>query len=125
MARFDAANRQLIDLNRELKLPGMAPVSEEAARAFVEENIHSPKLLDHIERRRGEYQSIVFAPYLYGPTLRGVERAADRAFLQPLLHDETYAYLPAVESVFHHARRILFISEGESMLAARLFGPSM
>jgi glycosyltransferase involved in cell wall biosynthesis len=32
---------------------------------------------------------------------------------------------PAVESVFHTAKRILFNSDGEALLAARLFGPAM
>jgi glycosyltransferase involved in cell wall biosynthesis len=122
---FDSANGEFLRLNEHAKPIGVCPVSEAAARAFVEENIHSPQLLDYIERHRESYRSIVFAPYLYGPTLRGVDRAGDRALLQPLLHDETYAYLPAVESIFHNARRIFFISEGEAMLAARLFGPSM
>ena len=125
VASFDAANREFIELNQRPKLPGVCPVSEQAARFFVDENIHSPKLLDYIEQHRGSYQSIVFAPYLYGPTLLGIGPAAERAVLQPLLHDETYAYLPAVESIFNQARKILFISEGEAMLAARLYGPSM
>ena len=124
-AAFDIANGKLIALNEHPKPIGVCPVSESAARAFVEENIHAPKLLDHLERERNAYRSIVFTPYLYGPTLLGVECAGDRAFLQPLLHDETYAYLPAVESIFHKATGIFFISEGEAMLAAKLFGPSM
>lgn len=124
-AAFDLANGKLIALNARPKATGVCPVDEAAARAFVDENIHAPKLLEHIAREREGYQSIVFAPYLYGPILLGVERAGDRACLQPLLHDETYAYLPAVESIFHASRRIFFISDGEAMLAARLFGPSM
>jgi len=122
---FDIANGQLSALNEHPKPVGVCPVSEATARTFVDENIHAPTLLDYLERERNAYQSIVFAPYLYGPTLLGVERAGDRAFLQPLLHDETYAYLPAVESIFRKAKGIFFISEGEAMLAARLFGPSM
>lgn len=122
---FDEANRQLIELNEKPKPPGVPPVSRAAESAFVEQNIHSPKLLEFISRERQRYAAIVFSPYLYGPTLLGVERAADHAFLQPLLHDETYAYLPAVERLFHSARRVLFISEGEARLAARLYGPSM
>jgi glycosyltransferase involved in cell wall biosynthesis len=125
VAAFDIANREIIELNERPKAIGVCPVSEGAAWAFVEENIHSPKLLDYLECERDRYQSIVLAPYLYGPTLLGVERAGDRAVLLPMLHDETYAYLPAVESIFHKARRILFNSEGEAMLAARLYGPSM
>jgi glycosyltransferase involved in cell wall biosynthesis len=123
VASFDAANRELIALNERPKPVGVCPVSQASARAFVDQNIQSPKLLDYLERESKRYQSVVFVPYLYGPTLLGVQRASARAFLQPLLHDETYAYLPAVEAIFHQARKILFISEGEAMLAARLYGP--
>ena len=125
VAAFDAANGECLELNQRPKPLGLCPVSPGAARAFVDQNIHSAKLLEYLERERNQYRAIVFAPYLYGPTLLGVERAADRAFLQPLLHDETYAYLPAVESIFRQAKKIFFISEGEALLAAKLFGPSM
>ena len=123
-AAFDAANQELLALNDRPKRLGTCPVSEASARAFVEENIHSPKLLGYLERESEGYQAVVFVPYLYGPTLLGVPRAQRRAVLQPLLHDETYAYLPQVEANVHAAKRILFISEGEATLAARLFGPS-
>jgi glycosyltransferase involved in cell wall biosynthesis len=125
VAAFDAANRELLEFNDRPKSVGTCPVSERAARTFVDENIHSPKLLNYLERKAHRYHAVIFAPYLYGPTLLGVERARGRAFLQPLLHDETYAYLPAVDRIFHLAKSILFISEGEAMLAARLFGPAM
>ncbi len=124
-AAFDRANAEMIALNQRPKAVGVPPVASTVERAFVEENIHAQGLLDHIERARSDYDAIVFAPYLYGPTLLGVERAGDRACLQPLLHDETYAYLPAVDAVFRRARSIFFISEGEAVLAARLFGPSI
>ena len=124
-AAFDAANRELLEKNENPKPLGVLPVSESAARTFVEENIHSPALLSFLATHGRDYQSVVFAPYLYGPILHGVALVRERAFLQPLLHDETYAYLPAVEAIFQEARRIFFISEGEALLAARLFGPSM
>ena len=55
--------------------------------------------------------------------LRGLPLVADRAWLQPCLHDEAYAYLPDVASIFYQARGLLFISAGEMQLAARLYGP--
>jgi glycosyltransferase involved in cell wall biosynthesis len=123
-AAFDAARRQLTALDKGPRQLGVSPVPADVAWAFVHENVHSPKLLEHLERERTAYRSIVFAPYWCGPTLLGVERAQDRAFLIPLLRDEACADLPAVASVFFQAKRVLFASAEEATLAARLFGPS-
>jgi glycosyltransferase involved in cell wall biosynthesis len=122
---FAIANRELVDLNERPKIAGVCPVSERAARVFVEENIHSPRLLEYLEHEATAYRNVVFAPYLYGPTLLGLERARNRAVLQPMLHDESYAYLPRVAAVFNSARRVLFNSEGEWQLAQRLYGPAI
>jgi glycosyltransferase involved in cell wall biosynthesis len=124
VAAFDRANAELIALNDRPKPAGANPVSDATERAFVHENIHAPELLDFVEREANRYAAVVFAPYLYGPSLLGVGRARN-AVLQPLLHDESYAYLSAVDRIFRQARRVLFISEGEAQLAATLYGPSM
>ncbi len=124
-AAFDAANRELLAANDRPTPPGTCPVSRMTATTFVRENIHAPALYDYLSQNGARYTAVVFMPYLYGPTLRGLPLVADRAFLQPCLHDEAYAYLPEVEAVFHSARGILFNSEGEAELAARLYGPAM
>jgi glycosyltransferase involved in cell wall biosynthesis len=62
---------------------------------------------------------------LYGPILSGVELVADRAYLQPCLHDEAYAYLPQVKNMFHAAKGLLFNSESELALAQRLYDPAI
>jgi glycosyltransferase involved in cell wall biosynthesis len=78
-----------------------------------------------LEKHERDYHSIVFIPYLYGTTLAGIPAVADRAFLQPCLHDEAYAYLPAVSEAVHSARGLLLNSEGEFEIALRLFGPGI
>lgn len=123
-AAFDEANRRLLAVPRAALRPGVPPVDAATADAFVRENIHAPGLLEHLERERAGYRAVLFLPYLYGPTLAGVERVADRAWLQPCLHDEAYAYLPQVAVLVARARGLLFNSEGEAELAARLYGPA-
>jgi glycosyltransferase involved in cell wall biosynthesis len=122
---FDAANRELLGVERSRLRPGISPVSDVAAAAFVRENIHSPPLLDHLEQSRESFRAVVFLPYLYGTTLAGVRRVPERAWLHPCLHDEAYAYLPEVAEVFASAQGLLFNSEGEAELAAHLYGPSI
>jgi glycosyltransferase involved in cell wall biosynthesis len=71
------------------------------------------------------YHAFLFIPYLYGPILNGLPLVADRAYLQPCLHNEVYAYLKEVEYLFHKAKGILFNSEGEAFLAQELYGPTI
>lgn len=104
--------------------PGVSPVSDADAATFSR-LIHSPRLLRHLRWRADRYGAFLFIPYLYGPTLAGLPLVASKAWLQPCLHDEAYAYLLPVAAVFHQARGILFNSEGELELALRLFGPGI
>lgn len=122
---FDEANRRLLAVPRAALRPGLSPVDAASAEAFVRENIHAPGLLEHLARHGAGYHAVLFLPYLYGPTLLGVERVAQRAWLQPCLHDEAYAYLPAVAALVARARGLLFNSAGEQELAARLYGPAV
>ncbi|MDT7541196.1 MAG: hypothetical protein QOE33_1100 [Acidobacteriota bacterium] len=120
---FDEANAALLALtDSDLQL-GVRPVADDAARAFVEHNINSSALVEFLREEGEAFDAIIFLPYLYGTTLRGLAAARARALLQPCLHEEAYAYLPAVADAFRRARRILFNSEGERELALRLYGP--
>jgi glycosyltransferase involved in cell wall biosynthesis len=122
-AEFDDLNRELLQMPRSNLLPGVSPVDHGRAAIWTRENINSQALEDYLSANKSDYQAFIFLPYLYGLILRGLPLVADRAWLQPCLHDEAYAYLPDVTSIFHQARGLLFISAGEMQLAARLFGP--
>jgi glycosyltransferase involved in cell wall biosynthesis len=123
--RFDEANARLLAVRAEDLKPGVSPVAREDARAFVEHNINSAALFAHLREERESFGAFVFIPYLYGTTLRGLPLVAARACLQPCLHDEAYAHLPAVAEIFRIAPRILFNSEGERETALKLFGPGI
>jgi len=119
---FNWANAFLLDQPAGWfkKHPGRIP--PRVAADFCEENIHSPGLLQYLADWGRRYRAIIFTPYLYGPILRGVELVASRAYLQPCLHDEGYAYLPQVRKIFRAAKGLLFNSEAEFTLARRLYG---
>jgi glycosyltransferase involved in cell wall biosynthesis len=123
--RFDEANARLLAVRAEDLKPGVSPVAAEDARAFVDHNINSAALVAHLREERESFRAFLFIPYLYGTTLRGLPSVAARACLQPCLHDEAYARLPAVAEIFRGARRILFNSEGERETALKLFGPGI
>jgi glycosyltransferase involved in cell wall biosynthesis len=124
-ASFDAVNAHMLSLPHAALKPGVNPVSEEQAAIFVTHNINSSALLQYLQDHRTRYHAVLFMPYLYGPILRGLPLVADRAFLQPCLHDEVYAYLPQVDDLFRLAKGLLFLSEGEALLADRLYGPGI
>jgi glycosyltransferase involved in cell wall biosynthesis len=94
-------------------------------RAFVNENINSRALLQHLRESATSYDAIIFVPYLYGPTLCGVPLVAERAFVIPCVHDEAYAYLEPVRAVFDTVRGVLFNSIGEEETATSIYGPGI
>lgn len=120
---FERLNAELLALPPDRRLPGVPPVAPDWAAVWTDQNICSPALENALTRRRETFQAVIFLPYLYGVILRGLPLVADRAWLQPCLHDETYAYLPDVSNLFYQARGLLFNSAGEMQLAARLYGP--
>lgn len=121
-AAFDAVRAALKETRKQV---GASRVPAGMARALVGQGIHSPELLDHLEREHNRYRAIVFTPYWSTLTIEGMQRGRERVFLQPALQDETPAYLPSVEIVFRNAKRILFVSDEEAQLAARIFGPQV
>ena len=122
---FDQVNAKLLALTPESLRFGVSPVSGEDADIFTGENINSPALCEHLRAHGDDYCAFIFIPYMFATATRGLPLVAARAFLQPCLHDEPAAYLPAVEELFHRARLVLFNSDGERELAARLYGASI
>lgn len=122
---FNRVNQKLVSLPASALKRGVNPVTPEEAEIFTDENINSDELIVHLESRGVEYEAIVFIPYLYGPILNGWRFVAERAYLQPCLHDEAYARLPAVDEMMRGVHGLLFNSEGEREIALRLFGPGI
>jgi glycosyltransferase involved in cell wall biosynthesis len=103
----------------------VSPLGDDDSRAFYENNINSAALYAYLSSEGDKYSHVLFLPYLYGPTLFGLPIVADRAYLQPCLHDESYAFLTRVAEVAHLAKGLLLNSNGELELATRLFGPGI
>jgi glycosyltransferase involved in cell wall biosynthesis len=122
---FERVNAILMSLSANDMRRCVSPVGDEDARLFYENNINSPGLYAYLAAEGHTYGHVLFLPYLYGPTLFGLPLVAERAYLQPCLHNESYAYLGRVADVVHAAKGILLNSEGEYELALRLFGPGI
>lgn len=66
-------------------------------------------------------ERIVFYPYLYDPTVRGLPAVADRAVLHAAAHDEPPIHIPLVADVFRTAPVLVHHSDAEQRLVSRLF----
>lgn len=64
---------------------------------------------------------VVFCPYLYWPTVRGVPRFPDRAVVHPAAHDEAPFRLAVIEPVFTAARGLAYFSDAERRLVEGRF----
>jgi glycosyltransferase involved in cell wall biosynthesis len=122
---FNRANTVLTTMPR-IGLRGDRTVLDATqTRAFVNENINSKALLGHLRDHGASYDAVIFVPYLYGPTLTGIQLVSERAFLIPCVHDEAYAYLEPVRAAFDAAAGVLFNSVGEEETATAVYGPGI
>jgi glycosyltransferase involved in cell wall biosynthesis len=124
-AAFNRANTVLTTMPRIGLRGDRIVLDPEQTRAYVEQNINSRALLEHLAANATVYDAFLFVPYLHGPTLTGLPLVAARAFMIPCLHDEAYAYLAPVRAAFAAARGVLFNSAGEQETAAAIYGPGV
>lgn len=120
---FDETNKKLLSKTVDKLHPLYFDGTDEENQIWKQENINSSSLNDYISENNSNYNAFIFMPYLYGITLRGIEHAKEKAWLQPCLHNESYAYLQCVRESFINAKGIFFNSVGEQQLAANIYGP--
>jgi glycosyltransferase involved in cell wall biosynthesis len=106
-------------LHQRILRGGRLGVEEELR--WAEESVSSPALYAHLVANRHAYDLVCFAPYLFGTTLWGVHLVPERAVLIPCLHDEPFARLGIVRSMFEVCRGFIFNSSPEAALAHRLY----
>lgn len=98
------------------------PVSVEEQLTWMRESVNSSELYNQIAARGSSFDAIFFGPYLFGCSFWGSLIHPQRSVLIPCLHDESYAYLEVVASMFRQVRGCLFNTEAELHLAHSLYG---
>ena len=78
-----------------------------------------PDVLDAAQESDADL--LVYYPYLFYPTIRGVPRTRDRAVLHPAAHDEAPLRLGLFREVFASARGLVFQTRAERNLVQGLF----
>ena len=124
-AKFDEVNAKLLSLDPSKLRPGVPPLTPTETDTFIRNNIESQALLNYLRTEGNSYHAFLFLPYMFAPVTLGLPLVAERAWLQPCLHDEPQAYLLETAMLFRTARGLLFNSEGELELALRLYGPGI
>ncbi|HWH34813.1 MAG TPA: glycosyltransferase family 4 protein [Acidimicrobiales bacterium] len=79
----------------------------------------NPSVVDAVGA--SDADAVVFYPYLYHPTVRGLAEAGGRAVMHPAAHDEQPLRLPIMAPVFAGARGLVFQTWGERRLVEGLF----
>lgn len=82
---------------------------------------NAPGLIEHLATFGDRYDAVVFVPYLYATTVRGLPLVADRAVLVPALHDEPPLRLNIFRPIVEAARALVLSTPEERDLALARF----
>ena len=95
--------------------------TEEDEEAWMRNNVNSRALNEHLRKHGDAYDRIVMGPYLFGLIYYAAHIHPQKTLLVPCLHDEPFAWLRIMQSLFDHVSGFLFNTEPEQELARRLF----
>ena len=99
-------------------------VSDEDERAWIDNNVNSRALCDHLVAEGDAYDRIVIGPYLFGLVWNAAQVHPDKTLLVPCLHDEPFAYVRLMRALFDRVSGFLFNTPPERDLAKRLYAIS-
>jgi glycosyltransferase involved in cell wall biosynthesis len=81
----------------------------------------SSGLLEYLRAERESYDAFIFFGYLYATTYFGLPLVRDRAWLEPLAHDEWTIYFNMWDDFFALPKGLIFNTEAESNLVQTRF----
>ena len=120
--RFKVDNRDLEKFIRvEQKLSKGFSVSIEEQISWLKNSVNSSGVNQYLIDNEDKYDLFFFAPYLFGTTFWGSQLIPQKSILVPCLHDESYAYLPIIRTMFRRVRGIMWNALPEAMLAKEIY----
>lgn len=121
--RFPVQERNLdIWIPLQIRLSEGLSLSVDEQLQWLEHSVNAEGLYTHLKKFAHQYRAVFFAPYLFGTTFWGSLIHTGNSFLIPCLHDEAYAYVDCIQSMFHQVRGCLFNAIPEQHLALDLYG---
>lgn len=115
-------NGSAFDACSSTVLGGPQPSAELEQQWMEAQGPNAPGLLAHLEAAGRSYDAVVFIPYLYATTVRGLPIVADRSVLVPAFHDEPPLRLAVFDEVVAKSQAVVFSTPEEHELAQRRFG---
>lgn len=97
-------------------------LSIEDQLTWMADSVNSSALYQFIAEKGEQFDALFFVPYLFGTTFWGSLINPEKSVLIPCLHDEHYAYVDVIASMFRQVKKALFNSAPEQDLANRLYG---
>lgn len=97
-------------------------VSIDEQLLWMQESVNSAEMYRYIAQHGDAFDVFLFGPYLFGTTFWGSRIHPQKSVLIPCLHDESYAYLDCIASMFRQVRGSLFNAAPEMHLARSLYG---
>lgn len=95
--------------------------TEEDEHVWMRNNVNSRALNQHLIDHGDAYDRIVMGPYLFGLIYYASQIHPHKTLLVPCLHDEPFAWLRIMRTMFDQVSGFLFNTEPERDLARRLF----
>jgi glycosyltransferase involved in cell wall biosynthesis len=97
-------------------------VSYDDQLRWMEESVNSRAMYRYIAENQSRFDAIILGPYLFGTTFWGSQIAPQKTILVPCLHDEPYAYLEIIATMFRSVGGCIFNALPEQELACSLYG---
>ncbi len=108
-ARLEAA------MNRGVEL------TDTEEREWLRNSVNSGALYEYLGAHADDYDAVVAGPYLFGVSYRAALIAPRKTCLVPCLHDEPFARLRLMRTLFESVAAVLFNSDPERDLAQDVF----
>ena len=97
---------------------------EEEKQHFIEQGPYCPELVEHLEEVYNQFDVFLFYTYLYYPTVFGIPKVADKAYLVSTAHDEDpFYFVRTYQHLLHSVRGIIYLTEEERELIQSLYNP--
>ncbi len=124
--RFPVDPRNLeVWIPLQIRLSEGLRLSLEEQIDWMAHSVNSSSLYEHIAKVADGFDAIFFAPYLFGTTFHGSLVRPDKSYLIPCLHDECYAYVDVIQSMFRQVSGCVFNALPEMELAQSLYGKAV